>query len=271
MEFLLKKMVYFRKHHASNKYHLVKDGFSLIELLATIAVMAILVAIIIPVIGSVRNSAKTTKSLSNLRQIASAMQMYSSDNNGLYPVGYYQPPAGTGYNTYWYLEIASYLDQKSISNKEGNNILISPFLENEITTTGFVDGGGEVRNSPSTYSVHGLICASVYRFPVWNIEENHSEIILVGEGTQIAATGFAQATFTRPDTWVAPDTTAINSPDSKLGGTYSDNGVEIDIDESTEGALSYRANNHALVAFLDGHVEAIPRGKVRNKNVVIDR
>ena len=104
----------------------VCNGFSLLELLVTIAVMAILTAIIIPVIGLVRNSARTTKSLSNLRQIASAMKMYSSDNNGLYPIGYDKPDSG--FETYWYLEIASYLDHKTISTNEGNNILISPLF-----------------------------------------------------------------------------------------------------------------------------------------------
>ena len=237
-----------------------RNGFSLIEVLVTIAVIAILLTILVPVIGSVRNSAKTTKSLSNLRQIASAMQMYSSDNNGLYPIGYGEPSSGFGYTTYWYLEIAPYLDQKTISNEESSNILISPFLEIEISTTGFISGG-EVRNSPSTYSVHGLICSSVDRFPVWNIKENHSEIILVGEGTQ-NRWGFAQATFTEPRVWQDAPVTPLT--DGELEDTipvYS---------ESQTGALSYRANNHTLVAFLDGHVGALEKGTVQYKNIVIN-
>ena len=134
-------------------------------------------------------------------------------------------------------------------------------MENEIKTTGFIFGG-EIRDSPSTYSVHGLICASVDRFPVWNIKENHSEIILVGEGTQVAGTGFALATFTSPLEW-------RDFPPNPIIGA----GLDVKIptyDESTVGALSYRANNNALVAFLDGHVGAIPRGEVRLKNIVIN-
>ena len=40
--------------------------------------------------------------------------------------------------------------------------------------------------------------------------------------------------------------------------------------ESQTGALSYRANNHTLVAFLDGHVGTLEKGTVKYKNIVID-
>lgn len=236
-------------------------GFSLIELLVTISVIAVLLTILIPVIGVVRDSAKKTKSLSNLRQIASAMKMYSSDHDGLYPIGYREPPEGTpGYAIYWYLEIAPYLNHETISKDESNNVLISPFLEREIATIGHIDGGA-VRNSPCTYSVHGLICSSVDRFPVWNIKENHSEIILVGEGTQ-NQWGFADATFRNPAEWQnAPTTPFTNAQLENTIPTYS---------EFQRGVLSYRANNHTLVAFLDGHVGALEKGTVQYKNIVIN-
>ena len=50
-------------------------GFTLIELLTVIAIIAILAAILIPTIAGVRESAKASKSVSNLRQIGSGFQL----------------------------------------------------------------------------------------------------------------------------------------------------------------------------------------------------
>lgn len=55
-------------------------AFTLIELLTVIAIIGILAAIIIPVVGKVRESARKTQSLSNLRQIGQAVIMYAQDN-----------------------------------------------------------------------------------------------------------------------------------------------------------------------------------------------
>lgn len=57
-------------------------GFTLIEILTVIGVIAILAAILIPVTSSVRDRAKLTKSISKLRQFHTAAGLYSGDNQG---------------------------------------------------------------------------------------------------------------------------------------------------------------------------------------------
>jgi len=59
------------------------SAFTLIELLVVIAIIAILAAILFPVFAQARKSARTTSSLSNLRQIALASLMYSQDYDGM--------------------------------------------------------------------------------------------------------------------------------------------------------------------------------------------
>jgi prepilin-type N-terminal cleavage/methylation domain-containing protein/prepilin-type processing-associated H-X9-DG protein len=59
-------------------------GFTLIELLVVIAIIAILAAILFPVFAHAREKARQTSCLSNLRQLGTAMTMYSEDNDGLY-------------------------------------------------------------------------------------------------------------------------------------------------------------------------------------------
>ena len=61
----------------------IERAFTLIELLVVIATITILVAIALPAFSGVLERAKSTKDLSNLRQIGSATQMYMNDNNGV--------------------------------------------------------------------------------------------------------------------------------------------------------------------------------------------
>jgi prepilin-type processing-associated H-X9-DG protein/prepilin-type N-terminal cleavage/methylation domain-containing protein len=58
-----------------------RRAFTLVELLVIIAIIGILLAVLLPVIGRVREAANTTKCLSNLRQIGAALVMYANDNH----------------------------------------------------------------------------------------------------------------------------------------------------------------------------------------------
>jgi prepilin-type N-terminal cleavage/methylation domain-containing protein len=57
-------------------------AFTVVELLVVIAIIAIVAAITVPVVASVKKSAKVSTTLQNLKSLHAAAIMYQSDNSG---------------------------------------------------------------------------------------------------------------------------------------------------------------------------------------------
>lgn len=84
-----------RQRPAHRTAHRAGAGFSLVELLVVIGIIALLVGILMPALTGARRSAREVKSLSNLHQMMLGYTAYHAENKGGLLLGY-TPPTVNG-------------------------------------------------------------------------------------------------------------------------------------------------------------------------------
>jgi len=96
-----------------------KRAFTLIELLVVIAIIAILAAILFPVLTQARLAAKKTNDLNQLKQLGLSTMMYITDNDEVFMV----VPAFAGDNQpHWADRMQSYVKNKNIFSDPSNTV-----------------------------------------------------------------------------------------------------------------------------------------------------
>lgn len=108
-----------------------RAGFTLIELLVVVAIIAVLVAVLLPALNQARATAKTVTCMSNLKQIGTAMLMYADEHHGWTP-RIFEDALPTGYGPedfYWYERLGSqgvFSEDSADPNDPAQSVLVCP-------------------------------------------------------------------------------------------------------------------------------------------------
>jgi prepilin-type N-terminal cleavage/methylation domain-containing protein len=100
-----------------------KHAFTLVELLVVIAIIAILAALLLPVISSAKARAQRTACLNNLRQINLGVLIYADENSETLPE---QQVNSTNYICYFYRELVKGYVGLSRSSSPADKLFICP-------------------------------------------------------------------------------------------------------------------------------------------------
>lgn len=151
-----------------------KLGFTLIELLVVIAIIAILAAMLLPVLSSAKKRAWTTSCNSNLRQIGVSLRLFADDNNEMFPesggdIHWGAIDSGTQKPS-WMEQMVSYAGNTNVYNCPGNAQLPvafqGPFNYFNGARAAFVTAGASAAvksttlSYPSAYVLSGDTCST---------------------------------------------------------------------------------------------------------------
>lgn len=97
-------------------------GFSLLELLVALLIVAILFVISVPLAGKAVYQARKAKSIGNLRAISGALFSYVSDNSGKLPEGAFRPTLNGQTVRYWYNALDYYFGGQDWMSSNWKNV-----------------------------------------------------------------------------------------------------------------------------------------------------
>jgi len=248
-------------------------GFTLIELLVVISIIALLIAILLPVLGSARELAKASSCSSNLRQVGIAYYTYGVDRKGRGPnrtnAGWWfddaynkltpgHPDAGRGHWG-WIIAVDQQIDWEIFSCPGFDGTQVSTDWWHPYPS----DGGTPdmERYRYSTYGFNGYVSGT--RSVLFEVGKG-----LNGPASSVALLRQPSSVIMAHDNFeqmMEATNDALYSPGGYAGVQHA---TKVGVDNARFSMFRHAASNPILWA--DGHVEAINESAFLNGEIQLE-
>jgi prepilin-type N-terminal cleavage/methylation domain-containing protein/prepilin-type processing-associated H-X9-DG protein len=136
-------------------------GFTLVELLVVIGIIAVLISLLLPALNKARAAAQSVACLSNQRQLAMAMLAYANENRETLPTYGHFDSSGENSACYWWVLISKYISGNNWDGIGTNwpSILRCPSADDRIAARYGTYGVnyGKTNDAPFSYSSNPVI------------------------------------------------------------------------------------------------------------------
>jgi len=219
-------------------------AFTLVELLVVVAIIAVLVAMLMPAFWRVREAAVSVKCMANLRQLGLGMQQYLVENRGKLATGGYQT-SGNGISWYTFYtgdpDKAFYPIKSFVPSNKGNDSVINcpKSMKPGIRRIYGIFSPHHAPYEPFSVEVKGTAWMTSIDYFVTSKIENKSDMMLVADTI---------------NNWGnTPDSGSPSWTTGSATGGYQNSGY-----------VFLAHNNHANGLFFDFHVETCDGTRLRS-------